>query len=168
MIGRAIRHVRQNHALEHATVAMMLERGIRAPLGGYSTPGGYFIFGRVSSDGVTQAATEALRRLVEGQKTLAISPHCGTNLATGAVLAGLLSALIMGRRNRHPRRLPVAAAAIIGATLISRPLGNALQRHYTTLADVDGMGITGVRRLWAGGPEETFSVHRVGTRFAAP
>ena len=168
MIGSAIRHVRQNHALEHATVAMLLEMGMRPPLGGYSTPGGYFIFGKASSDGITQAATEALRRLMEGQKTLAVSPHCGTNLATGAMLAGLLSALIMGGRNRHPRRLSVAAVAIIGATLVSRPLGNALQRRYTTLADVEGMEITGVRRLWGEGPGGTFTVHRVGTRFPAP
>ena len=58
--------------------------------------------------------------------------------------------------------------AIIGATLVSRPLGNALQRRYTTLADVKDMEITGVRRLWAGGPDGTFAVHRVGTRFAGP
>ena len=73
MIASTIRHVRQNHALEHATVAMLLEGGIRPPLGGYSTPGGFFIFGRAPTDVVTQAATEALLRLTEGQRSLAVS-----------------------------------------------------------------------------------------------
>ena len=164
MIASAIRHVRQNHALEHATVAVLLERGMRPPLGGYSTPGGFFIFGKAPTDVVSNAASDALGRLMEGQKALAISPHCGTNLVAGAVLAGLLSALIMGRRGRRLRRLTAAAVAIIGATLVGRPLGNALQRRYTTFADVTGMEITGTSRLWDQG---AFTIHRIGTRFVA-
>lgn len=160
MIGEALTRVRQNHALEHATVAVLLERGLRPPLGGYSTSGGFFIFGRASTEQVARAANEALARVKEGQRELAVSPYCGTNLVAGAMLAGLVSALIMGRRENRWQRVPAAALASIGATLVSRPLGNALQRRYTTLAEVDGVEITGIRRLWSG----AYKLHRVGTR----
>ena len=159
MIAEVIRRVRRNHALEHATVAVLLERGMRPPLGGYSTSGGFFIFGRASSEEVARAAHDALARMKEGQRELAISPYCGTNLAASAMLAGLVCALIMGPRRNRFRRIPAAAFGIIGATLVGRPLGAVLQRRYTTLADVDGVEITGVRRLWAG----SYTLHRLST-----
>ncbi len=157
MTSNPIRHVRQNHALEHATVAVLLEKGIRPPLGGYSTAGGFFIFGRASSETVSDAVYEAFTRMKEGQKELAVSPYCGTNLATGALLAGLLTTAILGRRKGRLRRFPFAVAAIVGATLASRPLGNSLQRRYTTLAEVSDLEITGIRRLWKG----SYTIHRI-------
>ena len=161
MFKPMIRRVRRNHALEHATVAMLLEEGIRPPLAGYSTLGGFFILARVSVDTLTSAANEAMERLKGGESELAISRFCGTNLLTGAMLSGVLSALIMGRGKRRARRIPVAAAAIVCATLVARPLGNALQRHYTTLSDIGGLQITGVKRVWAA---RRYAVHRVNTR----
>ena len=155
---RSITLIRQNHALEHATVAMLLQKGMRPPLGGYSTAGGFFIFGKVRSELVDQAAEEALDRLKQGQADLAISPYCGTNLVTGALLSGLLTAAIMGRGEKRLRRVPTAAAAVICATVLSRPLGNAIQHRYTTLADVGGMQIVRIRRL-RGIP----FVHRIST-----
>ena len=159
MTSNPIRRVRQNHGLEHATVAVLLERGVRPPLGGYSTAGGFFIFGRASSETVSDAAYEALARMKEGQKELAVSPYCGTNLATGALLAGLLTTAILGRRKGRLKRFPFAIAAIVGATLASRPLGNSLQRKYTTLAEVSDIEISRVRRLWKG----SYTVHRIST-----
>ena len=155
-----VRQTRQNHALEHATIAVMLEKGAQPPLGGYSTPGGFFVFGRVSTEAVSEAAFEALDRLAEGQRELAISPYCGTNMVAGAVLTGLVTAVIMGWRGNRLRRIPTAAAAIIGASLVSRPLGNALQRRYTTLADPEGLKIAEVRQIWT----VPYPVHRVRTR----
>ena len=160
MLAEAIARVRRNHALEHATVALLLDRGIRPPLGGYSTQGGFFIFGRASTEELSEAAHEALDRLRAGARELAISPYCGTNLVTGAVLAGLVSTLIMGRRKeRRLRRLPVVAMGVVGATMLGRPLGMAIQRRLTTLAEMDGLGITGIRPLWSG----RYTVHRVST-----
>ena len=160
MAGNVLRQVRKNHGLEHATVWVLLKGGMRPPLGGYSTAGGFFIFGRASLDVVTEAAHEALERLRSGQRQIAISPHCGTNLVTGAVLAGVLSGVMMRRREKRPRRFAAAAAMIIGATMVSRPLGNALQRLYTTLADVDDLEIVEVQRVWQG----PYPLHRVRTR----
>ena len=158
MASNILDSVRRNHALEHATVTLLLEAGSPTPLGGYSTPGGFLIFGRASLEEVHAAARQALAALKAGREELAISPHCGTNIATAALLSGLLAKAILAR-GRRIVRLPVAIAAMVGVGFLSRPIGNALQRHFTTLAELDGVEITGVRRLWAGG----LSVYRVST-----
>ena len=153
-----INRVRRNHALEHATISVLLEAGTPTPLGGYSTPGGFFIVGRVSAAGVEAAAREALSRLQAGRAELAVSPHCGTNIATGALLAGLLTRLIL-RRGRWAVRMPLAMLAVLGVALASRPIGNELQRRFTTLADAEGLHVTRVRRIWGG----RLPLHRVST-----
>ncbi len=158
MASSLLNSVRRNHALEHGTVTTLLEAGARTPLGGYSTSGGFFILGRASLEEVRAAAQEALTSLQGGRKELAISPHCGTNLATAALLGGLLARAILAR-GRWFVRLPLALAAIVGAGILSRPIGNALQRRFTTLSELDGVEITRVRRLWAGG----LSLYRVST-----
>ena len=142
---------RQNHAMEHATVAVLLEEGARGPLGGIATPRGFLIFGSLSTEAVTSSAYEGLRRLRGGESELAVSPYCGTNMVVGALLAALLSGIIMNRAKSRARGLPLAMAAIVGATLIKRPLGGAVQRHFTTLATVERSAITSVARTGLGG-----------------
>lgn len=153
--------IRRNHALEHATVAVLLERGARPPLGGYSTRSGFLIFGRLETELVEESALDALARLNAGQEELAISPFCGTTIVTRAVLSGLITSLIMGRKDRRIRRIPLLAAGLVGAALVSRPIGDALQRLYTTLAEPAGQQIVDVRRVWAG----PFTIHRVRVSF---
>ena len=163
MIGNIVDRVRRNHGLEHGTVAVLLEMGVRPPLGGYSTSGGFLILGRVPTETVSQAAHEALDRMNNGEPELAISPYCGTNLATGAMLAGIMSSLIMGRsRNRKARlrRLPAAILAALGGAILGRPVGIELQKRYTTLSDVDRIEITNVRYLTS----IPYTLHRVSTR----
>ena len=167
MITKLVRQVRRNHGLEHAAVAVLMERGVRPPMGGYSFPGGFFVLSKASTEIVSEAAHEALERLRAEEPELAVSPFCGTNLATGALLAAALSALVLGRKEGRLRRIPTAAGAILGAMLVSRPLGNALQRHYTTLADVSGLEITGVKNL-LGSLTGRFTVHKVRTRSSDP
>ena len=158
-----IDRVRQNHAIEHGTVAVLLERGARTPLGGNATPGGFNIYGYVSQEDVDSASSEALRRLQGGDSELAVSPFCGTNLMVGALLAGLVLGAIMGRSRGRFRRLPLAAIGVVGSTLLGRPLGNIVQRHLTTLADVERVEITGIGRIKLG----RFTVHRVRTAVQA-
>jgi hypothetical protein len=158
MLRDVVNRIRRNHALEHATVTLLLNRGISPPLGGYSTAGGFFIFGQVSTDIVAAAAHDALERLRQGQRELAISPYCGTNLATGALIGGILAGLIMGRKKEgRVRRLPVSALAVVGGTFLGRPVGNVLQRSYTTLADMEDLEIAGISRLG------NSSLHRIRT-----
>ena len=159
MIGQLTKRIRRNHGLEHATVAGLIERGVSPPLAGYSTPGGFFVFGDASTTTVREAAENALQRLAGGDRRRAVSRYCGTTLITGALLSGLAAAVILGRGPGRYRRIPAAAAAIVVATMVSKPLGDMLQRRYTTSADVSGLTITGVRRIWAG----PYTLHRVST-----
>ena len=161
MIGDTISQVRRNHALEHATIAVLQADGARLPLAGYSTSGGFFIFGKASTQVIERAATDALSRLRAGERALAISPYCGTNLATGAFLAAILSGVLVGKKRGRLRRICGAAAAIVVASLLSRPVGKSLQRSFTTLADMSDVTIIEVGQLWAG----HYTLHSVKTGF---
>jgi hypothetical protein len=142
--------IRRNHAVEHATIAGLLERGAATPLGGYAMPAGFLVYGGESGEVVQTVAAEALDRMKQGETDLAVSPHCGTNLVVGALLAGLLSGVVLRDRAKRFRRLPLAAAAIAGAVLAARPLGSFIQRHYTTLASVESMSVVGVKTIRLG------------------
>ena len=143
-----IDRVRRNHAIEHATIAILVERGHRPPMGGYSTPGGFWVYGNFPSDEVSEAANDALERLRAGESRLAISPYCGTNLAVGIAGAVLLASLIRKRVASRTARVPLVAAAVLGAIMVKRPLGMAAQRELTTLSEVGDAEVTsGIRRM---------------------
>ena len=142
--------VRRNHAIEHATIAVLAARGHRPPMGGYSTPGGFWVYGNIPSDDVADAATHALTRLRAGESRLAISPYCGTNLAVGIAGAVLLAGFIRKRVPSRTARVPLVAAAVLGAIMLKRPLGMAAQRELTTLSEVGDAELTDVRRMSLG------------------
>ena len=142
-----IDRVRRNHAIEHATIAVLAARGHRPPLGGYSTPGGFWVYGNVPSDDVGDAAEDALERLRGGESRLAVSPYCGTNLAIGIVGAALLAGIVRKRVSSRAARVPLVVAAVLGAVMLKRPLGMAAQRELTTLSEVGDAEIKGVRRM---------------------
>ena len=146
-----IDRVRRNHAIEHATIAILAARGHRPPMGGYSTPGGFWVYGDIPSDDVADAAESALERLRVGESRLAVSPFCGTNLAVGIVAAVLLVGFVRKRVASRVARVPLIAAAVLGAVLAKRPLGMAAQRELTTLSEVGDAEIVGIRRMAFGG-----------------
>ena len=145
-----IDRVRRNHAIEHATIAVLAARGHRPPMGGYSTPGGFWVYGDIPSDDVADAAEYALQRLRAGESRLAVSPYCGTNLAVGIAGAILLAGLIRRRVASRAVRVPLVAGAVLGVLLARRPIGMAAQREITTLAEVGDAEIEGVRRMGFG------------------
>ena len=119
-------------------------------MGGYSTPGGFWVYGDMPSDDVTDAAQDALERLKAGESRLAISAYCGTNLAVGIAGAVLLAGLIRKRVTSRAARVPLVAGAVLGALLARRTLGMAAQRELTTLSEVGDAEIQGVRRMGFG------------------
>ena len=136
--------VRRNHGIEHGTVAVLLEQGVSPPMGGNATPGGFFIYSKASTGQVEAAAREALARMEEGESDLAVSPYCGTNLVVSAVVAAGVSYLA-ARLSGSSR--PTFSALLWGAlasAVLARPLGALLQRHCTTLPDVEGVEIVSV------------------------
>ena len=154
-----IDRTRQNHALEHATITILLEGGSPTPLAGNASPGGFFVYGKVSTEELKGAVSEALQRLQSGEHELAASPYCGTNLVVGALVAGLLTGLIAGTSRRRLGRIPLMATAIIGAAWLGRPLGSLVQRRYTTLPYVEDLVVTAIRGVRLGG----YTAHRVRT-----
>ena len=162
MIHDTIRRVRRNHALEHATVTLMLEEGVRGPLGGYSTPWGFFVVGDLSTEQLRRIVGDALDSLSKGRSEMAISPHCGTNMAVAALFSGVLTRLVLGKKKEGRwKRLPLVLGAVLVGALLSKPVGNAIQRHYTTLSDMDGLEVVSIRTAW---PGQRPRVHRVTTR----
>ena len=62
-----IDRTKQNHAIEHATIAMLLEMGARSPLAGNAIPGRFLVLwcGSETKD-VVSSASGALRYLQDG------------------------------------------------------------------------------------------------------
>ena len=158
MLG-LIREIRSQHGREHATVAMLLERGVRPPLAGNATPGGFFIYSRASTQDVKEAAEEALRRLQSGQRRLAVSPYCGTNILVTALIALLVSSLLRGRSKSVMKSMSSMMLGIMFALVFGKRVGALVQERLTTLPDSDGISVRQVKCLRIG----RLTVHWVRT-----
>jgi len=164
MIQRSvIRSLRQHHAIEHATIALLGERLPGVPLMGRSDLHGFILIGNVETSALRSAAGEALARLQAGEKGLAIHPNCGTNLVAAGFLSGVAALVAGGGRRRSLwDRVPSAILAATLALTVAAPAGRWLQANVTTEGEVDGLEIAGVTRL-AGG---RISSYRVAIRAA--
>jgi len=133
------RILRRNHALEHATIVVMMEREPGRKLNGFSTDDGFFVQGVRSIAEVESAAREAIRRLQNGEKGLAIHRNCGTTIVAANMLAALffLVALGIGLLYLGGSYLYLL---IVGSVLLAFalrvPLSLLLQRFVTTDADL--------------------------------
>jgi hypothetical protein len=149
--------LRQNHAVEHATVTILSRRAPGVPMMARSDLSGFTLFGEVETGVVEEAVNEALARLQAGEANLAVHPNCGTNLVTSAVLSGAAAVLAAGGKNRSwADRLPSAVLATTLALIIAMPAGRWVQQNVTTSPQVDGLQVTGVTKL--GGPVSRFRV----------
>jgi len=161
LLNLLITRIRQNHALEHATMHVLERSNPWLRLVGHSDWSGFVLYGKVDTQMLRRAVEEALDRLKAREDDLAVHPHCGTNLVAAALLA-CGAAYIVGRNSKSPlRRLASVVGAATTALVISRPLGLVLQRHVTTTSDLRGVWIEGVRHQ-ADGP---LVVHRVSVRY---
>ena len=141
-----IRRTRQHHAVEHATITLLMARNRTLPMvAGRSDHRGFYVFGPVETASLQAAVAEALARLQRGEAELAIHPNCGTNLVTTGAMAGLATYTVTAiGRCRQAGLADRVAGAILAATVAvvaSRPVGLRLQRDVTTLADVAGLRV---------------------------
>jgi hypothetical protein len=143
MLGGA---VRQNHALEHATIVLLSRKYPDVRLAGISFAAGFFVFGDVPTEAVLPAAQEALNLLRTTSPELAIHERCGTNLAVTAMLTGL-SAMTVARLRRPFGTANNVILATTAAIILSRPLGLSVQRHVTTQTPNASMKIIEVKPL---------------------
>jgi hypothetical protein len=133
------RILRRNHALEHATIAVMMEREPGRKLNGFSTDDGFFVQGVRSIAEVESAAREAVRRLHSGEKRLAIHRNCGTTIVAANLLAAVffLVALGLGFLYLDGSYLYLLIlGSVVLAFALRVPLSLLLQRFVTTDADL--------------------------------
>jgi uncharacterized protein DUF6391 len=131
------RILRRNHALEHATIVVMMEREPGRKLNGFSTDEGFFVQGVRSTQEVDRAAREALRRLHNGEKGLAIHRNCGTTIVAANLLAAIffLGSIGVGLYLGWPLYLLILGSVVL-AFVLRVPLSLLLQRFVTTNADL--------------------------------
>lgn len=154
--------IRRNHGLEHATINILSQRFPYRRMAGYSFTGGFFILGDIPTADLREAVINALVRMNNGERTLAIHDHCGTNSVASGFVAGLLAWLgMVGAKSKRDKveRLPLVITLATFAFILSQPLGPVLQQRVTTSSDPQGMSVVDVFPIQFGG----FSVHHVVT-----
>ena len=161
MLKKIVDRVRKNHGIEHGTVTILLEEGARPPLGGYSVPGGFFVFGKIPRETLTDAVSRAHSRMIGGDSELAISPYCGTNLATGALIGNLMAKILFKKAPAKTRGALIGLATVVGAFTLGRPIGILLQRKFTVLSEVRDVEVVNISSFSIG----SFTFYKVSTRF---
>ena len=135
MFGNRI--LRRNHALEHATIVVMMEREPGRRFNGFSDDDGFFVQGIRSMEEVDGASREALRRLRAGEKKLAVHRNCGTTIVAANLLAAVFFLVALGIGIYMGWNLYLLILGGIALSLILRvPLSLFLQRFVTTDADL--------------------------------
>jgi hypothetical protein len=148
-----IDRTRRNHGLEHATLTLLAHKIRGLSLVGRSTPNGFYLYGAVSTEAVTEAAHEALQRMRNGEANLAVHPNCGTNFVTAGTAAGVAAYLgFLGANSWRSRwsRIPIVALFCTVALIFAQPLGLMLQQHVTTSGEVGDMEIVSIERRGRG------------------
>ena len=139
------RRIRQNHALEHATVTILTRECPSLAVSARSTSRGFTIFADLDIPTVRRCCDEALLRLCGGEADLAIHPNCGTNLAVGTSLV-MIGSLFAISSLRSRTRIASALASSFAGIFGSRRLGQIVQRHVTTLPDLHDVRIISITR----------------------
>jgi hypothetical protein len=144
--------LRQVHALEHATVWVLSEKGqptignsqnIAAyqpdsqpdneTLGGLSTEKGFYLYGDVNRLDIQRAVHQALRRCQQGEWQLAVHPRCGTNVSVNLFLTAALALGVHLILPRSPvEQLIGIGLAATAAAQISPDMGLSVQKYMTT------------------------------------
>jgi hypothetical protein len=131
--------LRRNHALEHATIVVMMEREPGRKLNGFSTDDGFFVQGVRSISEVESAAREAIRRLQSGEKRLAIHRNCGTTIVAANLLAAIFFLVAIGLSFLYLAGgylYLMILGSVVLAFALRIPLSLLLQRFVTTDADL--------------------------------
>ncbi len=136
------RILRRNHALEHATIVVMMQREPGRRFNGFSDDDGFFVQGVRSTDDVDGAAREALKRLRAGEKGLAIHRNCGTTIVAANMLAAVffVVALGVGLYLGWPLYLLILGGVAL-SLLLRVPLSLLLQRFVTTDSNLSNVEV---------------------------
>ena len=145
------RRLRQHHGIEHATVTLLSRRLPGTFIAARSDLQGFIVYGNVDALTLRAAVEEALVRLQQGERQLAVHPNCGTNLVVSGLLSGSAAWLLSsGRKRPWWDRLP---GAILGATLalmLAPPIARWAQENITTSPEIADLRVGNVVKLERG------------------
>ena len=136
------RRIRKNHSLEHATINVMEERyGRTLQVGGLADPNGFSLSGPdlPPLHEVMSAVREGQFRMMNGEKSLAIHPRCGTSIAAANFLFSLVFIIILF--SSHNFNILNVIMAFLLANILAKPFGRILQRFFTIYPVVDDVAI---------------------------
>lgn len=146
----SVLHLRRVHGLEHATINLLVQRIQGISLAGHSDLGGFWLLGDVPTASVQQAVNDALARMKQGERQLAIAPLCGTNVVTIGTLTGLAGMLALWDAPRRLRdkldRIPTVIMLTTLAVFAALPLGVLMQQHVTTSGEPGDLQVASIRR----------------------
>ncbi|MDZ7843364.1 MAG: DUF6391 domain-containing protein [Anaerolineales bacterium] len=138
-LKNTLSQTRRNHGLEHATLNVLAEKYPGRSFAGHSDPGGFWIWGEIATEELADIILDALSRLRNGQKSLAVHQNCGTNFLVSGTLAGLAGAAGMvgaGKKSQDKlERFPLVIILATLALIFSQPLGPWFQKKITTSGD---------------------------------
>lgn len=161
MLDNLFGTVRRNHALEHATITVLLRKlGRDVRMVGRASADGYYLYADVPTSLLEESTTEALARLKGGEGHLAVTPLCGTNIAVAGAMTALAAAVALGNGTNRAEKLPNAILASMLAVIAAQPVGRLVQKHLTTSPDLSDTEIVGIRQGGRGGAR----FHKVLTR----
>jgi hypothetical protein len=158
--------IRQNHALEHATINLLSRRFAGAHAMGISGPSGFTLYSTLTAEEIIPTARAALTALQGGAASLAVHENCGTNLVITAAATTLATLLGLGyipdplkTRQESGRRawlsfaerLPQAVLLNVVALIVATPVAHWVQANVTTSPDVDDLEIASVFTDYRGG-----------------
>ncbi len=137
--------VRENHALEHATIVLLSRRFPDVRFSGISFASGFFVFGDVPTVAIRPAAEQALARLRGGEPEMAIHERCGTNLAVTGLLTAF-TAMMVARQRKPYNSFNNIMLATTASIVAARPLGLLVQRFVTTRTPASNFRIGTIKR----------------------
>lgn len=144
------RRLRENHAVEHATINVLEARYGARGLSGLAREDGFLIRGWTDRASLEAASREALVRLQRGETDLIIHRRCGTSQAAGNILFGLLLLAVLLAGGGVDLLFVVLGGLLL--LLISEHVGILVQRTLTTTGDVSDVVITGVSPVYGRRP----------------
>ncbi len=137
------KRLRQNHALEHATINVIEEHyGKGLGLSGLAKENGFFIKGPVEPQLVEKAAAIGLERLKMGEHHLAIHDNCGTSMAMANFVSSAAFLILLFKTGAF--NIFNVFIALIIANLFGPLLGRVVQHVLTTSTDVSNVSIVGI------------------------
>jgi hypothetical protein len=146
----SVLRLRRIHGLEHATINLLAQRIQGISLAGHSDPGGFWLLGNVPTGSVQSAVDDALTRMKQGQRQLAIAPFCGTNMVAIGTLTGLAGIFAMWDAPQRLRdkldRIPLAILLATLASIAALPLGTLMQQHVTTSGEPGDIQVASITR----------------------